>query len=597
MSQLMTQKYRTHTCGDLRRELVGQTVRLAGWVHRVRDHGGVIFVDLRDHYGITQVVIQPDRGFYQDSTKWRLESVVSFSGAVEARSADTANPKLATGEVELLADSMDVLGEAEVLPFSVAMDSVCDENIRLKYRFIDLRRDEMHRNIVLRSQVTGSIRQRMQALGFLEYQTPILTCSSPEGARDFLVPSRLHPGKFYALPQAPQIFKQLMMISGFDRYFQIAPCFRDEDARADRSPGEFYQIDIEMSFVTQEDIFHVIETLMDGIFKEFSTCVRSSVPYPKLTYQDAMLRFGTDKPDLRIPLEIFDVTSVFKTSGFNAFKQVVDQGGVVRAIVAPGTAGHPRSFFDSMIAFTQERGGKGLAYITWTDAGPKSPIAKYLTPGELDALKSQGKLNPGDVIFFVADMLPLANRLAGDVRVRLGEYLKLKQENTYCFCWIVDYPMYEWNEDRKNWDFSHNPFSMPQGGLETLIQLSPADIRAYQYDLVCNGIELCSGAIRNHRPDIMVKAFEIAGYTREDVEQKFGSLWTAFHYGAPPHGGIAPGLDRILMLLTGAPNIREVIAFPLNQNGQDLLLGAPSEVTEKQLRELHLRIPVAPKKK
>jgi len=586
----MQQKYRTHTCGELRAAQVGQQVRLAGWVHRVRDHGGVIFLDLRDHYGLTQIVVNPGSSFYQDSTKWRLESVVAFGGQVVARSAETRNPKIATGDIEVVAADMEVLADAEPLPFSVAVDNPCDENLRLKFRFLDLRREEMHRNIVLRSRVAASVRRRLTKMGFLEYQTPILTCSSPEGARDFLVPSRLHPGKFYALPQAPQIFKQLLMVSGFDRYFQVAPCFRDEDARADRSPGEFYQIDIEMSFVTQEDVFAVVEELTGGLFAEFSAQPATPPPFPRLTYRETMLKYGTDKPDLRIPLEIRDATQLFRGSAFNAFRQVVDKGGVVRAIAVTNAAGQPRSFFDGMIAFAQERGGKGLAYITWTDAGAKSPIAKFLTPEEIAALRELGGLKPGDVMFFVADATALANRLAGEVRVKLGELLGLRASEGFRFCWIVDFPMYEWSDERQAWEFSHNPFSMPQGGLESLNSLAPDQILAYQYDLVCNGVELSSGAIRNHRPEIMYRAFEIAGYPREEVETRFGGLLNAFRYGAPPHGGIAPGLDRILMLLSGAPNIREVIAFPLNQNGQDLLLGAPGEVTEKQLRELRIRV-------
>ncbi len=584
------QHYRTHTCGELRSTHVGQAVRLAGWVHRVRDHGGVIFVDLRDHYGVTQIVVHPTTAFYQDSTRWRLESVVCFAGDVVPRAAETRNSKLATGDIEVVASALEVLSEAEPTPFSVALALDCDEAIRLKYRFLDLRREEMHRNIVLRSQVTASVRRRMTELGFLEYQTPILTCSSPEGARDFLVPSRLHSGTFYALPQAPQIFKQLLMVSGFDRYFQIAPCFRDEDARADRSPGEFYQIDIEMSFVTQDDVFAVVENLISGVFTEFGPTPANPPPYPRCTYRDAMLQYGTDKPDLRIPLVIRDATGIFHGTGFNAFRQVIEKKGVVRALPVRQVADQPRSFFDGLIAFTQERGGKGLAYLTWTRDGVKSPIAKFLSAAELEALQKLGDMQPGDVMFFVADEEKLATRLSGEVRVRLADLLGLREKDCYRFCWIVDFPMYEWNDEKNHWDFSHNPFSMPQGGMEALNTQSPDAILAFQYDLVCNGIELSSGAIRNHRSDIMMRAFEIAGYTREDTAKKFGGLWNAFRYGAPPHGGIAPGLDRILMLLTGAPNIREVIAFPLNQNGQDLLLGAPTEVSEKQLRELHIRV-------
>ena len=592
----MQHPYRSHTCGELRETEVGQAVRLSGWVHRIRDHGGVTFLDLRDHYGLTQVVIHPDRPFHHEGSHLHAETVVCFTGKVVARSPETRNPKLGTGGIEVVADSMEVLGGAEALPFSVAIENECDENVRLKYRFLDLRREELHRNIVLRSKVASSVRRRLTDLGFLEYQTPILTCSSPEGARDFLVPSRMHPGKFYALPQAPQIFKQLLMVSGFDRYFQVAPCFRDEDARADRSPGEFYQIDVEMSFVTQEDVFAVIEKLVGGIFEEFGRGKAvTAAPFPRYTYRESMLRFGSDKPDLRIPLEIRDASAIFKDAEFNAFRQTVEKGGVVRALPVPGIAGQPRSFFDGLAGFAQERGGKGLAYIVWTaEGGVKSPIAKFLKPEEIEALRQLGDMKPGDVMFFVADTLAVAPKLAGDVRIRLADLLNLRRDDGFNFCWIVDFPMYEWSTEENRWDFSHNPFSMPQGGLEALNSKSPGDICAFQYDLVCNGIELSSGAIRNHRPDIMFKAFELAGYGPEEVEKRFGGLLNAFRYGAPPHGGIAPGLDRMLMLLTGSPNIREVIAFPLNQNGQDLLLGAPGEVTEKQLRELRIRVQLPP---
>ena len=592
----MQHPYRSHTCGELRETEVGQAVRLSGWVHRIRDHGGVTFLDLRDHYGLTQVVIHPDRPFHHEGSHLHAETVVCFTGKVVARSPETRNPKLGTGGIEVVADSMAVLGGAEALPFSVAIENECDENVRLKYRFLDLRREELHRNIVLRSKVASSVRRRLTDMGFLEYQTPILTCSSPEGARDFLVPSRMHPGKFYALPQAPQIFKQLLMVSGFDRYFQVAPCFRDEDARADRSPGEFYQIDVEMSFVTQEDVFAVIEKLVGGIFEEFGRGKAvTAAPFPRYTYRESMLRFGSDKPDLRIPLEIRDASAIFKNAEFNAFRQTVEKGGVVRALPVPGIAGQPRSFFDGLVGFAQERGGKGLAYIVWTaEGGVKSPIAKFLKPEEIEALRQLGDMKPGDVMFFVADTAAVAPKLAGDVRIRLADLLNLRRDDGFNFCWIVDFPMYEWSEEENRWDFSHNPFSMPQGGLEALNSKSPGDICAFQYDLVCNGIELSSGAIRNHRPDIMFKAFELAGYGPEEVEKRFGGLLNAFRYGAPPHGGIAPGLDRMLMLLTGSPNIREVIAFPLNQNGQDLLLGAPGEVTEKQLRELRIRVQLPP---
>jgi len=581
--------FRTHTCGECRLEHVGNTVRLAGWIHRVRDHGGIVFIDLRDHYGITQVVVHPDREFYQKAESWRLEQVASFTGVVVARSEDTRNPKIATGDIEVVARDMERLGDCARLPFSVFQETACDENLRLQYRFLDLRRRTMHQRIVLRSKVVSSVRRRMEEMGFLEFQTPILTRSSPEGARDFLVPSRLHPGKFYALPQAPQVFKQILMVSGFDRYFQIAPCFRDEDARADRSPGEFYQIDIEMAFVTQEDVFAVVEQLMTGLFAEFSDREITPAPFPRFTYDEAMLIFGTDKPDLRNPLRIIDVTDVFRESRFNAFRTEVERGGVVRAIPVPGAADRPRSFFDGMIAYTQSVGGKGLGYLLWTDDGVRSPIAKFLSEEEITRLRTAAEARAGDVLFFVADSATKAPEIAGNVRNELAVRLDLFERDVYRFCWITDYPMFEWNPQHQRIDFSHNPFSMPQGGLEALETQDPLDIRAWQYDLVCNGVELSSGAIRNHRPDIMLKAFEIAGYTRREVEDRFGGLFRALQYGAPPHGGIAPGLERILMLLTDAPNIREVTLFPLNQSAQDPLLGAPSEVAPKQLRELHIR--------
>ncbi|MBT3374823.1 MAG: aspartate--tRNA ligase [Lentisphaerae bacterium] len=587
---MKTHPFRTHKCGDLRSSDIGSDVRLSGWVHSVRDHGGIIFVDLRDESGITQIVIHPDREFYQAMDHWRLESVLCFAGSVIARSEDTVNPKLATGDIEISAESMDVLSEADVLPFQVASDQTCDENLRLKYRFLDLRRASMQRNILMRSQVTASARRRMTEMGFTEFQTPILTCSSPEGARDFLVPSRLHAGTFYALPQAPQIYKQLFMVSGFDRYFQIAPCFRDEDSRADRSPGEFYQIDIEMAFATQDDVFAVVEPLIHGIFTEFGDQDVTDTPFPRIAYRDAMLKYGSDKPDLRIPIEIVDVSEQFGGSDFNAFAAVVKKGGVVRALPVRGIASAPRSFFDNMIAFTQSCGGKGLGYITWTEDGVKSPIAKFISEERIEQLRAIGDMRPGDVMFFVADKKRTAETLAGQVRTQLADILELREQGTFRFCWIVDYPMFEWNEEHRRVDFSHNPFSMPQGGLEALNGQDPLDVLAYQYDLVCNGVELSSGAIRNHRPDIMARAFEIAGYSQEELATKFGGLLRAFHFGAPPHGGIAPGLDRIIMLLTGEPNIRQIIAFPLNQRAQDPLLGAPNEVDEKDLRELHIRV-------
>ena len=582
--------YRTHTCGELRKTEVGKEVRISGWIHSVRDHGGVIFIDLRDHYGITQVVIDPECAFYQALDRWRVETVVRFDGRVVARSAETVNPKLATGEIEVRATDMEILGEADVIPFQVARDDQAPEAMRLKYRFLDLRRDDLHKNIILRSQVIAEIRRYMTEHGFNEFQTPILTASSPEGARDYLVPSRLHPGKFYALPQAPQQFKQLLMVAGFDRYFQIAPCFRDEDARADRSPGEFYQLDVEMSFVEQDDIFAVIEGLLDDVFGKFCAKEFSKPPFVRLPYREAMDRFGSDKPDLRNPLEMIDVTEHFRGCGFQAFAGTVEKGGVVRAIKAPKVAGKPRKFFDDLIKFAQENGAKGMAYIIWTEEGEKSPIVKFLTPEIVAALKQAGKVEPGDALFFLADTKKTVQKIGGAVIPELGRQLGLIDPNVFKFCWIVDFPMFEEDEETGQIIFSHNPFSMPQGGMDALLNRNPLDILAYQYDIVCNGIELSSGAIRNHRPDIMYKAFEIAGYDRSVVDEKFGGMINAFKLGAPPHGGIAPGVDRMVMLLTGSPNIREVIAFPFNQQAQDLMMNAPAEVSVKQLRELHIEV-------
>ncbi len=587
--------YRTHNCGALRKANVGEDVKVAGWIHSVRDHGGVIFIDLRDHYGITQVVIDPERDFYQALDRWRVETVVSFGGKVVARTESTVNSKLATGEIEIAAESMEILGEADVIPFQIAKDDSAPEAMRLKYRFLDLRREKLHKNIMLRSQVISAIRRYMTGIGFNEFQTPILTASSPEGARDYLVPSRLHPGKFYALPQAPQQFKQLLMVAGFDRYFQIAPCFRDEDARADRSPGEFYQLDIEMSFVEQDEIFAVVEGLLADIFTTYGSKEFAKPPFPRIPYKEAMRRFGSDKPDLRNPLEMIDVTGYFRDSEFKAFASAVANGGVVRAIKAPGVAGKPRKFFDDMIKFAQENGAKGMAYIIWTGAEEKSPIVKFLTREAIDGLKAAGNVEDGDALFFLADNEKLVQKIGGAVIPELGRQLELIDPNVFKFCWIVDFPMFELDEETGAVIFSHNPFSMPQGGMKALLEKNPLDILAYQYDIVCNGIELSSGAIRNHRPEIMYKAFEIAGYEQSTVDEKFGGMINAFNLGAPPHGGIAPGVDRMVMLLADEPNIREVIAFPFNQQAQDLMMNAPAEVTPRQLRELHLQV-VLPKK-
>ena len=587
--------YRTHTCGELRKADAGKEVRVSGWIHSVCDHGGVIFIDLRDNYGLTQIVIDPERDFYQALDKWRVESVVQFDGVVVERAEGTVNPKLATGEIEVSATGMEMLGEAEVLPFLVAKDDGAPEAMRLKYRFLDLRKEKLHNNIILRSKVIAAIRAYMTGAGFTEFQTPILTASSPEGARDYLVPSRLHPGKFYALPQAPQQFKQLLMVSGFDRYFQIAPCFRDEDARADRSPGEFYQLDIEMSFVEQDDIFAVVEGLLQDILKKFSKKKYSTGAFPRIPYREAISRFGSDKPDLRSPLEMIDVSEFFRGSEFKAFASTVAEGGVVRAIRAPQVAGKPRKFFDDMIAFAQENGAKGMAYIIWNEEGEKSPIVKFLSREVIDGLKAAGKVETGDALFFIADKEKVACKIGGAVIPELGRRLELIDQNEFKFCWIVDFPMFEEDEETGEIIFSHNPFSMPQGGMEALNTKDPLDILAWQYDIVCNGVELSSGAIRNHRPEIMYRAFEIAGYGPETVDQKFGGMINAFKLGAPPHGGIAPGVDRLVMLLADEPNIREVIAFPFNQQAEDLMMNAPSEVTIKQLRELHIEVKL-PKK-
>jgi len=586
--------YRTHTCAELTAADVGKTVRLSGWIHRRRDHGGVLFIDLRDHYGITQIVADEDNPVQGLLDSLRLESVITVTGEVVARAPEAINPKLATGEIEVVAREVEVQSQADELPLPVATEADYPEEIRLKYRYLDLRREQMHRNMLLRSSVIASIRRRMMEQGFVEFQTPILTASSPEGARDYLVPSRVHPGKFYALPQAPQMFKQLLMVAGFDRYFQIAPCFRDEDARADRSPGEFYQLDFEMSFVTQDDVFNAIEPVLSGVFEEFGEGKTvTKPPFPRIPYKEALLKYGTDKPDLRNPILIHDVGAEFQGSGFGLFAKIVESGGVVRAVPAPKTAELSRKFFDDMNEWARSEGFAGLGYATRKGGEWGGPIAKNHGPEKMDALANELGLGPDDGLFFAAGKEAEAVKLAGLARTQVGEQLGLIEQGSFRFCWIVDFPMYEYNEEQKKIDFSHNPFSMPQGGLEALESKDPLEILAWQYDIVCNGVELSSGAIRNHRPDIMYKAFEIAGYSREEVDTNFAGMINAFKFGAPPHGGSAPGIDRIVMLLADEPNIREVILFPMTQKAEDLMMNAPAPVTQKQLRELSIRI-VAP---
>ncbi|PNG27355.1 aspartate--tRNA ligase [Methylocella silvestris] len=594
-------RYRSHTCGDLRKTDALQPTRLSGWCHRIRDHGGVLFIDLRDHYGITQCVVDPDSGAFALAEKLRSEWVVRIDGLVRQRPAGTENTEMPTGLVEVYVTEIEVLGAAAELPLPVFGDQNYPEDMRLRYRFLDLRREKLHNNIMLRGRVIDSLRARMKGQGFFEFQTPILTASSPEGARDFLVPSRLHPGKFYALPQAPQQFKQLLMTAGFDRYFQIAPCFRDEDLRADRSL-EFYQLDIEMSFVTQEDIFATVEPVLRGVFEEFGEGFAVTPQFPRIPYAETMLKYGTDKPDLRNPLVIVDVTEEFSREdvSFNAFKNVIKQGGVVRAIPATGAGAQPRSFFDKLNDWARGEGAAGLGYVIFEGEADalvgKGPIAKFLPAGVQQAIAAKAGLKSGDAVFFACDKPDRAAKLAGAARLRIGSELKLSKTGVFELCWIVDFPMYEWNEDEKRIDFSHNPFSMPNYDADAFIALDGADkdailgINAFQYDVVCNGFELSSGAIRNHRPDIMRKAFALAGYDETVLEEKFGGMYRAFHYGAPPHGGIAPGVDRIVMLLAGEENLREIVAFPMNQRGEDLLLGAPSDVTAKQLRELSIKL-------
>ncbi|HUQ36399.1 MAG TPA: aspartate--tRNA ligase [Aestuariivirga sp.] len=622
----MTHAYRSHTCGQLRIDHKGQDIRLSGWVHRVRDHGGLLFIDLRDHYGLTQIVIDPASPAFKAAEKVRSEWVIRVDGKVQPRPAGTENNELPTGLIEIAAGEITVHSEAKELPLPVFGDTEYPEDIRLKYRFLDLRRDRIHGNIMKRGAIIDSLRRRMKEQGFFEFQTPILTASSPEGARDYLVPSRVHPGKFYALPQAPQQFKQLLMMSGFDRYFQIAPCFRDEDARADRSPGEFYQLDIEMSFVTQQDVFDAVEPVLRGVFEEFGGGFPVTPKFPMIAFRDSVRWYGTDKPDLRNPIKMQNVTEHFKGSGFKVFAGMIAADPKVEVWAIPASKGGSRAFCDRMNSWAQSQGQPGLGYIIcdvsrnppegtsaeafysehsqsnnqkdkeitetgWWMSG-KGPIAKALGhEATVKLLFNMGERpQHGDAIFFVCGRPEKFYKFAGEARTRVGEELKLVAKDRFDFCWIVDFPMYEWNEDDKKVDFSHNPFSMPQGGLEALDTKDPLDILAYQYDIVCNGVELSSGAIRNHRPDVMKKAFEIAGYPEDVLLEKFGGMYRAFQYGAPPHGGIAPGVDRIVMLLCNEPNIREVVLFPMNQQAEDLLMGAPSEATPKQLRELHIRL-------
>jgi aspartyl-tRNA synthetase len=582
--------YRTHNCGALCRDDVGKTVRLSGWVHRIRDHGGLLFIDLRDHYGITQIVADPDSPVFAAVEKLKPEWVVRIDGEVVARSEDTINPNLPTGEVEVRANGLEVLSESAELPLPVFGEPDYPEETRLKYRFLDLRRETLHNNIMKRQAIIASLRDRMRDAGFFEFQTPILTASSPEGARDYLVPSRVHPGKFYALPQAPQQFKQLIMVAGFDRYFQIAPCFRDEDARADRSPGEFYQLDLEMSFVTQEDVFDTVEPIIRGLFETFGQGKPVTKEFPRIPYAVAMQNYGTDKPDLRNPIEMQDVTEHFRGSGFKVFAGMLDMDVNTRIWAIPAKTGGSRAFCDRMNSWAQSEGQPGLGYIFFREGEGAGPVAKNIGPERTVAIRTQLGLSDGDAVFFVGGLPKEFADFAARARVRVGNELGLSKTGCFDFCWIVDFPMYEWNEEEQKIDFSHNPFSMPQGGLAALDAIEPEKILAYQYDLVCNGVELSSGAIRNHKPEIMEKAFAIAGYPKEELEQRFGGMLRALQYGAPPHGGIAPGIDRMVMLLCGEDNLRQVVMFPMNQQAEDLLLGAPSEVSPKQLQDLNIRI-------
>ena len=583
-------QYRTHNCNDLRSDDIDKEVRLSGWVHRKRDHGGLLFIDLRDHFGLTQLVFDPDSHAFQEAEKVRNESVITINGKVVKRSDDTINESLSTGKVEIYVESLEVIGNSDDIPLPVFGEPDYPEDIRLKYRFLDLRRETLHKNIVLRSDIINFIRNKMIENNFLEIQTPIMTASSPEGARDYLVPSRVHQGKFYALPQAPQQFKQLLMTSGFDKYFQIAPCFRDEDARSDRSPGEFYQLDIEMSFVNQEDVFETVEPLLREVFENFSQNKTVNKEFPRISFADAIQKYGTDKPDLRVEIELDDITEVFVDSGFKIFADQISKNDKTKVWAIPSKEGGSRAFCDKMNKWAIEEGQPGLGYIFFKDGKGSGPIAKNIGDEKTELIKNKYSLDDGDSIFFVCGIPNNFLDFISKARVKIGNELGLIKKDTFEFCWIVDFPMFEYNEELKKIDFSHNPFSMPQGGLEVLNNADPLEIKAFQYDIVCNGVELSSGAIRNHRQDILLKAFEIAGYDIEEIKSRFGAMYNAFGYGAPPHGGIAPGIDRIVMLIAGVENIREVIAFPMNQQAQDLMMNAPSEISKEQLKELGIKI-------